>query len=246
MPLPAPEPVGEPALRTAVAALGGVASHQDAARLWGIELLEPSPVRHVTVDRNRSRLSHPGTCIHRADLPEVAVVSGIPATTAVRTVLDLCRALPLSHAVVAADSALRQRRLTLPRLYDAAAALAPAQGRPQVRDVLVRVDPFSGSPLETLCRLIMEDAGLRPFETQHLVRVGARVLARVDFAWPGQRLVVEVDGFAFHADRVTYRSDRRRTNALVLAGWRVLRFSWEDVVGSPDVVVEEVRTALGR
>ncbi|TAL20866.1 MAG: DUF559 domain-containing protein, partial [Frankiales bacterium] len=70
--------------------------------------------------------------------------------------------------------------------------------------------------------------------------------ARVDFAWPDERLVVEVDGFAFHADRASYRNDRRRTNELVLAGWRVLRFSWEDVVGSPDVVVDQVRRALRR
>ncbi len=66
----------------------------------------------------------------------------------------------------------------------------------------------------------------------------------MDFAWPEQRLLVEVDGFAFHADRSRYRSDRRRTNALVLAGWRVLRFSWEDVVHRPDVVVAQVRAAL--
>lgn len=55
---------------------------------------------------------------------------------------------------------------------------------------------------------------------------------------------METDGFAFHADRQSYRKDRRRGNALVLAGWRVLRFSWEDVVHHPDEVVEAVREAL--
>ena len=72
-----------------------------------------------------------------------------------------------------------------------------------------------------------------------------RLLVRVDFAWPAQRLVVETDGFAFHADRAGYRSDRRRTNALILDGWRVLRFSWEDVVREPAAVVAAVRAALG-
>ena len=75
-------------------------------------------------------------------------------------------------------------------------------------------------------------------------RRDGRVLGRVDFAWPEQRLVVETDGFAFHADRRSYREDRRRNNALVLAGWRVLRFSWEDVLHDPAHVVEVVRTAL--
>lgn len=235
---------GEAPLRAAVAALRGVASHQDAARLWGIELVRPSPLQHVTVARCRSRLAHPGTRVHRADVGVSAQVAGIPVTTPVRTVLDLCRTLPHAEAVAAADSALRQRLLRVPDLVQAAAALAPAAGRPQVREVVTRVDARCESVLETLCRLVLEDGGLRPFETQHVVRSGRTTVGRVDFAWLDRRLVVEVDGFAFHADRSTYRSDRRRGNALVLAGWRVLRFSWEDVVGSPAVVVAVVRAAL--
>lgn len=235
----------EEPLRTAVGALRGVASHHDAARLWGIELVERSPLRHITVARCRSRVSYAATRVHRADLAEVAEVQGIPVTPALRTVVDLCRVLPLPHAVAAADSALRTRLVTPHELLAAAADLPPAAGRPRVREAVTRVDRLSGSVLETLCRLLLEDAGLRPFETQYLVRVGRGTIGRVDFAWPEQRLVVEVDGFAFHADRATYRNDRRRTNALVLAGWRVLRFSWEDVVGSPQVVVAQVRRALG-
>ena len=233
----------EPELRAAVTALRGAASHQDAARLWGIELVAPGRVRHVTVARCRSRLSHPGTQVHRADVDAVEI-DGIPVTSAVRTVVDLCRTLPRAEAVVAADSALRHRLLTTRELLAAAAALAPAAGRPRVREVVSRVDDRSGSVLETLCRLLLEDAGLRPFETQYVVRGGRGTIGRVDFAWPEQRLVVEVDGFAFHADRAAYRSDRRRGNALVLAGWRVLRFSYEDVVGAPTVVVAMVRAAL--
>ena len=99
--------------------------------------------------------------------------------------------------------------------------------------------------LESLCRLLLSQAGLAPQVTQLVIRTrtGARI-GRVDFAWPAARLVVEVDGFAFHADREAYRKDRRRGNALQRAGWRVLRFSWEDVVGAPDSVVADVRDVL--
>lgn len=243
-PLPTPAPDDEAPLRAAVAALRGVASHEDAARLWGISLVEPSARQHVTVARCRSRLQHPGTRVHRADLSATAEVAGIPVTSTVRTVVDLSRTLPHPHAVAAADSALHQRLVTSAELLEAAAALAPAAGRPQVRQVVTRADGRSESVLETLCRLLLEDAGLRPFETQYVVRAGRRTVGRVDFAWPDQRLVVEVDGYAFHADRVAYRNDRRRGNALVLAGWRVLRFSWEDVVGLPQVLTAQVRAAL--
>ena len=105
-------------------------------------------------------------------------------------------------------------------------------------------DPTCGSALESLFRVLLVLAGLAPAETQYAVRRAGRLLGRVDFAWPALLLVVETDGFAFHADRATYRSDRRRTNALTLAGWRVLRFSWEDVVHEPERVVAEVTAAL--
>lgn len=95
------------------------------------------------------------------------------------------------------------------------------------------VDPDCGSVLESLCRVLLLLAGLGPVETQLVVRSRTgQFVGRVDFAWSKERLVVETDGFAFHADRRAYRADRRRGNALVLAGWRLLRFSWEDVVGA--------------
>jgi very-short-patch-repair endonuclease len=118
-------------------------------------------------------------------------------------------------------------------------------GRARVAAVLRLVDPESGSVLESLCRVLLHQAGLAPEQTQLVVRTAAgRWIGRVDFAWSAARLVVETDGFAFHADRTSFREDRRRGNALVLAGWRVLRFSWEDVVHHPEDVVAAVREAL--
>lgn len=235
------------ALRTALAQTGGIASHQDAALLWGLELALPGTGRHVTVPRCRSGRSSAGVTAHRADVPavDVQVRAGIPLTSVVRTLFDLCRALPLAEAVVAVDSALRRRLVTAQELAGALSSLPGGRGRPRVRAVLALVDPASGSVLESLCRVLLVRAGLTPPATQLEVRGSRGVLVgRVDFAWPEARLVVEVDGFAFHADRDSYRADRRRTNELVLAGWRVLRFSWEDVVGAPERVITAVRHAL--
>lgn len=244
-----PDPLGlvtPEQVAAAVVSVRGVASRTSAALLWGIELVRPPEEPEVAVGRDRSRMSRPGVRVHRAVLPpeHLAVVRGVPATSPVRTVLDLARSLPLAEAVAAADSALRLRLCTYEQLVAAVAALAPSRGRPACRAVLERVDRASGSVLESLCRVVLEDGGLRPFETQLVVRTLRGAVGRVDFAWPEQRVLVEVDGFAFHADRMRYREDRRRTNALVLAGWRVLRFSWEDVLHRPEVVVAQVRAAL--
>ena len=68
----------------------------------------------------------------------------------------------------------------------------------------------------------------------------------MDFCWVAERLVVEADGFAFHSDRAAYRKDRERMNALERLGWRVLRFTWEDVVRRPEYVVAAVGAVLAR
>jgi very-short-patch-repair endonuclease len=47
-------------------------------------------------------------------------------------------------------------------------------------------------------------------------------------------------------DRGALDRDARRYNELVVRGYLVLRFSWEQVVGDPAWVVAVVRLALGR
>ena len=55
----------------------------------------------------------------------------------------------------------------------------------------------------------------------------------VDLAFPAFRLAVEIDGWAWHVDRDRFANDRRKGNALVAAGWTVLRFTWSDLVDTP-------------
>jgi very-short-patch-repair endonuclease len=64
---------------------------------------------------------------------------------------------------------------------------------------------------------------------------------QVDFVWHGSRSIVEVDGFRTHGTRRAFREDRRRDRLLELAGWRVVRFTWDDVTGDPDHVTSVLR-----
>lgn len=236
-------------LRCAAVGLDGVASGPSAALVWGLDLLQQRALHEVTVARDRSRARWPATTVRRRDLADadVTVRDGLPVTTPLRTALDVLRDLPLPDAVVVVDAALRAGLLSEAALLRAVAALPAGVGRPRAVRAAGLVDARCGSALESVCRVLLAGAGLPAPETQLVVRGrDGRVVGRVDFAWPEQRLVVEADGFAFHADRRQYREDRRRTNALVLAGWTVLRFSWEDVVEAPDAVVAAVRAALGR
>lgn len=220
-------------------------SHQSAARAWGVELLEPGPER-LTVARNRSRLVLPGWRLHRHDLrpDEVELVDGVRTTTPLRTLTDLARVLDHTSAVIAVDSALRGEQVDAEGVAEVLGG-ARGAGAGRVRRVAAAVDPLSGSVLETILRLLLWASALPRPVAQFVVRDrDGEFVARVDFCWPEQRLVVEADGFAFHSDRAAFRRDRQRLNDLERLGWRVLRFSWEDVVSRPDHVLAVVTECL--
>lgn len=66
----------------------------------------------------------------------------------------------------------------------------------------------------------------------------------VDLLFRGTSVVVEVDGWAFHSDEASFQNDRRRRNRLVRAGYRVLQFTWDDLVRRPRDVIAEITAAL--
>jgi very-short-patch-repair endonuclease len=67
---------------------------------------------------------------------------------------------------------------------------------------------------------------------------------RVDLHWPVERLVVEVDGFAFHGSRDAFERDRRRDAEFIAAGITTLRITWRQLVHRPFVVVARIAAAL--
>lgn len=66
----------------------------------------------------------------------------------------------------------------------------------------------------------------------------------VDLLWRAQRLVVEVDGFAFHSSRAAFERDRLRDADLLAAGYRVIRITWRRLTQEPEAVVASLAVAL--
>jgi hypothetical protein len=147
---------------------------------------------------------------------EVVRRRGLPVTSPLRTVLDLAARLPLVEAVVAVDMALHQRLVGPDQL---ATYVAGNSGRKGV--------VLAGLPRPEVQVRLQDDRG--------------RFLARTDLYYADQRLCLEYDG-ATHRDSLV--DDDRRQNRLLNAGFRVLRFTAADVLGSPDEVVAQVRAAL--
>ncbi|MFJ3581346.1 endonuclease domain-containing protein [Streptomyces sp. NPDC090127] len=188
------------------------------------------------------------------DVGDCVMRGGLRATGPARTVGDLIRSCGTREgAVVVADSALSRRtvrgvrREPLVHHGQLAAELAAARpGAARARRALRLADSACGSPAETVARLHMRDAGLRP-ESQPLLRSRSGRTLRPDFLFRAVGLAVEIEGYAFHGSRHAHDRDIRRFNDLADCPEvrRVLRFTAREVFRRPDAVVATIRAAVG-
>ncbi len=91
---------------------------------------------------------------------------------------------------------------------------------------------------------LLRSHGLPPAVFQHVVHRDGKFVARIDFAYPGILVAMEVDGRASHASPRAFQSDLVRQNELVTLGWTVIRFTWHDVVRRPAQVALTVRAGI--
>ena len=221
-------------------------SETSAAGLYEVPVPDRRVV-HVTVPRNVKRPAREGIIVHRRQLvvEDCPLVQGLPATSLARTLLDISVCLPLEDAVAAADAALRERKIELTELLAAARRLQRHPELPRINECLTYIDPRSGSVPESRVRVALRQAGLPVPISQYEVFHGDRLIARVDFAWPRHKLILEVDGWRYHSDDPAFLHDRVKQNELVQIGWRVLRVTARTSDQYLYYAVDQVRRALG-
>lgn len=116
-----------------------------------------------------------------------------------------------------------------------------------LRAMLERVTSGSRSEAEQRMGAILDRSGTGPWARNFPVRdVTNRLIAEIDFAHPGLRIAIEVDGRAHHTGRAAFERDRERQNILMLQGWLVLRFTWEQITQRPHEVLAAIRAAVAQ
>lgn len=99
------------------------------------------------------------------------------------------------------------------------------------------------SELEDRFIAFLESAGLpRPQTNASLHAAG--LWLEVDCLWRAERLIVELDGFAFHGSADAYERDRARDRALSVAGWRVVRVTWRQLHDAPGALAADLHRLL--
>ena len=100
------------------------------------------------------------------------------------------------------------------------------------------------SDLEDLFRQAWGHRVPQPVAQYEIVDHRYGFVCRADFAFPRQKLRIELDSEAFHMDRPTFQKDRRIQNLTELLGWRTFRYTWWDLTGRQWAVATQIESAL--
>jgi very-short-patch-repair endonuclease len=217
-----------------------VISHASAAHLWGFAALDDEGV-HVTVVGRRRR-SRQGLIVHYAtslDPLDVRRLHGLPLTAPARTLFDLA-ATGYPQLERAFGEAHAQRLVTAREIEDMFERAGPRAGTRALRALQSdNASGFTRSKAERVLRGLLRDANLPT------PRFNAKIAGyEVDAVWPDRRLVVEVDGYAYHGHRAQFERDRRKDLALTAAGYRVIRISWRQLTQEPFALIAVISSAL--
>jgi very-short-patch-repair endonuclease len=226
---------------------GAVVSHLSAADVWGLQI----PFRdrgddrvHLTIPEGSSAESRVDRRLYRLPIGDLDVVrrKSVPVTSPARTWRDLAGVLEPPALLAATDqivNGLASRR----ELHEELVRRPRGRGCARARLVLPVADPLADSPMESVLRWLLHSGGVPKPELQYEIRTVAGAF-RADLAWPERMVLVEFDGDV-HRERDVFVRDLRRQNALVAAGWVILRFSSADLLGRSEEVVAQIRRALG-
>jgi very-short-patch-repair endonuclease len=232
--------------QAALMAIGARAflSHHTAAAIWGLERALPSDVDVSVVGRRCA--SRDGIRVHRVgkiDPREVRRHEGLWVSSPARAVLEIAATASAKQLARAIDQGLAGPLFTPRELDDVLARNRPCRGAAALAEILV--DPtataLSRSDREKRLLKLIRDAGLPlpetnvPFEPFEL-----------DFYWPREGLVVELDSYNFHRGPGAYGRDHEKDLAVRAAGLEMLRFTGDHVVKRPWMVLATIAGALAR
>jgi very-short-patch-repair endonuclease len=227
--------------------VGGCVAAASATRFHGLA----SPERgllHVCVPRNACRLRsassrripahadssiriHWGTDELDVDRRELVV----PLQLCLRQVVAT---EPHDVAIAVLDSALFRQALSSTEFA------AMVRGWPSwMRRIATRVDGRSEGFPESIARVRLEDAGIG---RRASIRIQPEVVGRRLDIVLGDRLLIEVDGYAHHSTPQQISDDRHRELELLALGFIIIRLTYQLVMHEWDSVLHAIEVVLDR
>jgi len=225
---------------------GSTLAGPSAARTYGIPV--PDKGQYLYIGRRGStRVRGVRLLYETPDRRDVQLDQGLPVVCRSLAMVDCLRLLPMSEAITLLDRALQQGWLTMPDLLARTAQRLGRPGAPRLVSLVRLVRSGERASSERLLTRLLRRARITGWVTNVEIRDDlGRVVGVGDVVFERERLVVEIDGWAFHSTPDRFQRDRTRQNQLMGNGWRVLRFTWHDLTQRPDTVIASIRQLLDR
>jgi very-short-patch-repair endonuclease len=225
---------------------GGVLSHTSAARLWGLTLAQTAHADAIDVTVGRYRRPSAGLRLHRVTHlhpDDVTLLDGLTVTTPARTIADMASIVNGRTLEQMLAFAEREGLSSMKTVLATIDRLPRRKGIRRLRELCTAADAPSLTRSDAEARfLALARKGQLPPPKTNVQVLGYEV----DALWRAEKLIVEVDGFAFHSSRDAFERDRVRDSQLGAHGYRVMRVTWKQLQEEPEAVLVRVALALGR
>ena len=227
---------------------GSLASHRSAAYLWGVPRPDDDPVDVIVTKRTRTP-ELDGVIVHRPrDMKDLKPVlrQNIRTANVLRLLCDLGAVDPA--AVSPAVGHVVTTRLASPVALQAAIDRHSRRGRHGVPAFRAALEEWviDGKPVDSVLEKAMSrllcDHDLPPAEFH--VRIAGY---EVDFLVIGTPIVLECDGWEFHAKtRAQQEADAERDAELAAIGYITIRFAFRPLMQHPAALARRIRNVLCR
>lgn len=213
------------------------------------------PAVHLTRIKGRSIASRsrtPWIHVHGGHQKVTPIMCrGVPSTDVLTTAIDLGCETSARWALAIMDAAVRHSlgpNIGLqPVRREVLATLRLHVRRPgirRVRRIVPFINPAAESALESISRWQMHRGRIPAPAINVEVRGADGRTYRADFSWEAHGVLGEADGLGKYADVQDLRAEKRRQIALEQAGWRVVRWGWDEAVWQPRLLIALLRQAL--
>jgi very-short-patch-repair endonuclease len=229
-------------LRSALLWAGESAVLSGVAAAWWHGMAERAPASvGITVGRHRRPRPRPGVAVRRRTLAadDLVLHRGLAVTAPPLTALEAAVEMGGPGSLLL-DRAL-QRWVRFPAVYAAYCRNLGSHGSAAAGRMLVAAADRSASVAERLLISMLRESGAAGWQCAFPAAGHA-----IDIAFPAAKVAIEVDGWAWHMDAERAAADKRRQNALVRAGWTILRYTWHDLVERPKFVLAEIAHEIAR
>ena len=217
-----------------------------ALRLYGMEITSQQVC--VCVPANRHYVLAGVTLLRDASRDEKpSSAAGLPSVGRQRAVVDALRLADQARGREILHEALRLGWIDPPTLEQWCDVLKGHSGLRQLRRQVAYALSGSRAESERLLLRLLKNEKMTGWDFNVPIHSRGGVLIGIgDCVHVERRVVIEVDGLAWHTQADRFQRDRTRQNHLVNEGWHVLRFTHDDLTHRPHRVLATIRAALAR